>query len=105
MKWSENDLYMPGEDIESRVTVDKGVGTTVSLWLRPLVIDTIKLSASASCTSGAADAFERDLLVKVCVLMTIKILNKRNVSVLLFTPSSGYNICNCIPHMTCPWWT
>ena len=71
---SENDLYMPGEDIESRVSVDKGVGTTVSLWLRPLVIDTIKLSASASCTSGAADAFERDLLVKVCVLMTIKIL-------------------------------
>lgn len=68
---------MPGEDISSRVAVDKSVGTTVGVWLRPSVIDTIKLSASASCESGAADAFERELLVKVSRLwgICIQVLN------------------------------
>ena len=65
-KVSENDLYMSGEDLVlDAVSVKKGAGAVVSVWLNPKVIDTIELSVKATCTSGASDGFIRELLITV----------------------------------------
>lgn len=64
-----------GEDRVFTVSARNGVGSTVNMWLKPAVVDTITLSASASCRSGAVDAFARELLVKVsltCVVISIR---------------------------------
>lgn len=68
-KVSENDLYMPGVSlIIGEKSVAKGRSIALVIWLKPNIIDTIQFSASAACISGAADSFQRDLLVKVRVL-------------------------------------
>ncbi|XP_067935245.1 CD109 antigen-like [Watersipora subatra] len=66
VKEGENELYSSeGADLElPAVSVSKDSGAVVVLWLNPKVLGTIQLSASAICSSGAADAFQRDLLVK-----------------------------------------
>ena len=66
------DDYTSGSDLElAEVSVMKGGGNMVSVWLNPKVIDTIQLSVTATCTSGAYDSIKRDLLIKVCDILIL----------------------------------
>lgn len=66
VKAGENELYMPGEDLALPAkAVARNTAAVMIVWFNPKEIDTIQLSASAKCTSGASDAFQKNLLVKV----------------------------------------